>query len=73
MQYFGDCSPSPSSGKNLLLGSIDRVSPFLRNPASYILSCVGAGWTQLSRFLPEDGDRIQTLKRCVLNNEQDDR
>jgi hypothetical protein len=24
-------------------------------------------WVQLSRFLPEEGDRIQCPKRCVLN------
>jgi hypothetical protein len=24
-------------------------------------------WAQLSRVLPEDGDRIQSPKRCVLN------
>jgi hypothetical protein len=24
-------------------------------------------WAQLSRFLPEGGDRIQSPKRCVLN------
>jgi hypothetical protein len=24
-------------------------------------------WAQLSRILPEDGDRIQYPKRCVLN------
>jgi hypothetical protein len=51
----------------------------------YILSCVGAGvrrqweigtssidWAQLSRLLPEDGDRIQSPKRLVLNKKQED-
>jgi hypothetical protein len=27
---------------------------------------------QLSRFLPEDGDRIYSPKRCVLNKKHDD-
>jgi hypothetical protein len=27
---------------------------------------------QLCRFLPEDRDRIQSPKRCVLNKKQDD-
>jgi hypothetical protein len=27
---------------------------------------------QMSRLLPEDGDRIQSLKRYVLNKKQDD-
>jgi hypothetical protein len=28
-------------------------------------SCID--WAQLSRLLPEDGDLIQSQKRCVLN------
>jgi hypothetical protein len=26
-------------------------------------------WTQQSRFLPEDGDRVQPPKRCVFKTE----
>jgi hypothetical protein len=29
-------------------------------------------WAQLSRLLPEDGDRIQSPKRCVLNKQHED-
>jgi hypothetical protein len=29
-------------------------------------------WAKLSRILPEDGDRIQSPKRCVSNTKQDD-
>jgi Zn-finger protein len=28
-------------------------------------------WVELSRLLPEDGDRIQSPKRCVLKNKED--
>jgi hypothetical protein len=28
-------------------------------------------WAQLSRFLPEDGDRIQSPKHCILKYKQD--
>jgi hypothetical protein len=45
----------------------------------YILSCVDASvwnsfteWAELSKPLPEDGDRIQFLKCCALNKIQDD-
>jgi hypothetical protein len=27
-------------------------------------------WTQLSRLLPEDGDRIQSPKHCVLRKKK---
>jgi hypothetical protein len=29
-------------------------------------------WAKLSRFLPEEGDGIQSPKRCVLNKKQGD-
>jgi hypothetical protein len=28
-------------------------------------------WAELIRFLPEDGDRIQSTKSCVLNKKKD--
>jgi hypothetical protein len=33
----------------------------------WTLSIVQVDWAQLSRLLPEDGDRIQSPKRCFLN------
>jgi hypothetical protein len=50
----------------MLLDNIHRLvsqrfgDPYLQIGAS------SADWTQQSRFLPEDGDRVQSSKRCVL-------
>jgi hypothetical protein len=59
---FGDWIPSPSSDKSLFswAESIELV-PASGDRDYYI------DWAQLSRLLLEDGDRIQTPKRCVLN------
>jgi hypothetical protein len=49
---------SPSSGKSLFnwTQSIETSS---------------INWAKLSSLLPEDGDRIQSPKRCVLNRSTD--
>jgi hypothetical protein len=36
-----------------------------------LLETASIDWAHMSRFLPEDGDRIQSLKCCVLKNKQD--
>jgi hypothetical protein len=40
-----------------------------RNPE---IAATSIDWAQLSRLLPEDRHRIQSLKRCVPNKKQDD-
>jgi hypothetical protein len=31
------------------------------------ISTSSIDWAELNRLLPEDGDRIQSPKRCILN------
>jgi hypothetical protein len=44
-----------------------RTSQYIWDPGTGTSSI---DWVQLSRFLPEDGDRIQSPKRYVLNKKQ---
>jgi hypothetical protein len=54
---------SPSSGKNLLSWA-QLIELVLE------IGIRSISWAQLCRFLPEDGDRIQSPKRYVLINKK---
>jgi hypothetical protein len=53
----------------VFLFKTQRFGDWILSPSSTTDSI---DWAQLSRFLPEEGDRIQSTKRCVLNKKQDD-
>jgi hypothetical protein len=55
--------------------TLSIVSSLSKDPVLFIFQEIGTSsidWTQLSRFLPEDGDTIQFPKRCVLKCKQED-
>jgi hypothetical protein len=68
--------------KSLLLWYINTIIQFLdiiHLPVFYLKQnvsetgfCLRLVYAQLNRLLPEDGDRIQSPKRCVFSKKQDD-
>jgi hypothetical protein len=34
------------------------------------IEAIPIGWAHLSRFVPEDGDRVQSLKRFLVKNKE---
>jgi hypothetical protein len=50
------------------LSSFWTLSTILFSLFGPVIGTSSIDYAQLSRLLPEDGDQIQSPKRCVLNN-----
>jgi hypothetical protein len=63
---------------NILINTIIEFLDIIHRPVFYLKHnvsetgfCLRLIYAQLSRLLPEDGDRIQCPKRCVFSKQRD--
>jgi hypothetical protein len=54
----------------MFLDIICRLPFYLKHLPDIGISCID--WAKLSRVIPEDGDKIQSPKRYVVNKKQKD-